>query len=70
MKVSFVQLAPVLGDVGQTIRKIDRLLREAGRAELLVLPKLCNSGYSFQSRKQARETSERIEDSVFVVSVQ
>lgn len=66
MKISFVQLAPVLGDVQATIQKIDRLIRHCEIADILVLPELCNSGYNFHSYEQAWETSEEVEDSVFV----
>ena len=66
MKVGFIQLAPVLGDVQATIRKIDRLIHHCEIADILVLPELCNSGYNFNSYQQAWETSEEVESSVFV----
>jgi len=66
MKVGFIQFAPVLGDVQATIRKIDGLIALAKRADLVVLPELCNSGYNFKSYEQAWKTSEEIEDSIFV----
>lgn len=66
MKVGFIQLASVLGNVERNIRKIDGLLPQAEGADLLVLPELCNSGYRFESREQAWELSEAIDDSVFL----
>ena len=66
MKVGFIQLAPVLGDVQATIRKIDRLIHHCEITDILVLPELCNSGYNFNSYQQAWETSEEVESSVFV----
>ncbi len=66
MKIGFVQFAPVLGDVESTIRKLDRLIGSDVVADIWVLPELCNSGYNFSSRRQARETSEEVADSVFI----
>lgn len=66
MKIAFIQLAPVLGDVQATIRKIDRLIHHCETIDILVLPELCNSGYNFNSREQAWETSEEVEDSIFL----
>jgi len=65
LRIGFVQFAPALGDVRSTLGTIDRLLAGV-EADLLVLPELCNSGYNFESRRQAWETSEKIGDSVFV----
>jgi predicted amidohydrolase len=66
MKIGFVQFAPVLGDPGGTMSRMDRLIPRGKDADLLVLPELCNSGYNFQSKTQAWETSEQIENSRFV----
>jgi predicted amidohydrolase len=66
MKIGYLQLAPVLGDVEQNINNIDRLLPQAKGAELLVLPELSNSGYRFESRQQAYELSETVNGSRFV----
>lgn len=66
MKIGFVQLAPVLGDVRATIRKIDQLLHGHEIGDILVLPELCNSGYTFISHEQAYETSEEIKNSIFI----
>ncbi|MEW5994234.1 MAG: nitrilase-related carbon-nitrogen hydrolase, partial [Candidatus Zixiibacteriota bacterium] len=66
MKVGYVQCAPVLGDVQVNIDNVKRLLSQAESANLIVLPELCNCGYNFESRQQARDLSESIDDSVFV----
>jgi len=66
MKIGFLQFAPALGDVRATMRTIDRLIDRTIPVDLLVLPELCNSGYNFQSAEQAWETSEEIQDGVFV----
>ena len=66
MKIGYLQFAPVLGDRDATIEMIDRLIQPCEGADLLVLPELCNSGYNFRSKEQARETSEKIESSIFI----
>ncbi len=66
MKAGFIQLAPVLGNPGATMERIDQLLPVAAAADLIVLPEMCNSGYNFQSPQQARELSEVAETGPFV----
>jgi len=66
LKIGFIQFAPVLGDAQATIRKIDGLIDQTKITDILVLPELCNSGYNFTSFEEAWETSERIEDSIFI----
>jgi len=66
VRIGFMQFSPVLGDVSRTIQHIDKLLDQCERADLLVLPELCNSGYNFTSFDQAWETSEPIENSIFI----
>ena len=66
MKIGFIQFAPKLGDRDATIRKIDGLIEQSKTTDILVLPELCNSGYNFSSFEQAWETSESIENSIFI----
>jgi predicted amidohydrolase len=66
MKLSYMQFAPVLGDLPATMATIDRLSARCLGVDLLVLPELCNSGYNFTSRQQAWETSEEIDGSRFL----
>lgn len=66
MKIGFIQFAPILGDVQATIRKIDGLIDQSKTTDILVLPELCNSGYNFNSFEEAWETSEDIENSIFI----
>ena len=66
MKIGLIQFAPVLGDAQATIRKIDGLIDQCQITDILVLPELCNSGYNFTSFEEAWETSEKIENSIFI----
>lgn len=66
MKIGFLQFAPALDDLQATLRTIDRLCVLGAKADLLVLPELCNSGYNFESPRQAWETAEELGDSAFI----
>lgn len=67
LNVGYIQLAPVLGDLEQTIHKLEKLFERCPKdAELVVLPELCNSGYNFSSKEQAFEYAEAVEDSRFL----
>jgi predicted amidohydrolase len=66
MKIGFVQFAPVLGDLDGNLAIIERLLKAAPAADVLVLPELCSTGYNFSSARQARDLSEDIGHSRFV----
>jgi predicted amidohydrolase len=66
VKVGFMQFAPILGDVGATIDKIEQFSPRCAGVDLLVLPELCNSGYNFESAEQAWAASEQIGKGVFV----
>ena len=66
MKAGYVQFAPVLGDLDATIARLDRCLGSAPPADILVLPELCNSGYSFSSYDEAWACSEPVGKSIFI----
>ncbi|MBI2919792.1 MAG: acyltransferase [Planctomycetes bacterium] len=58
MRVGFVQFAP---EIGRLRRNLERAEALAPRADLLVLPELCASGYNFSSRAEAEGLSEPAE---------
>ncbi len=66
MKVGFVQFAPRLSHVQETIQDLERLLEPVEGVDLLVLPELCNSGYNFSSRQEALEAAEEVKESRFI----
>jgi predicted amidohydrolase len=66
LKLGFVQLAPVLGDLAGNRARLKQLIGDTPEADLLVLPELCNSGYNFESHEQAVSTSESASDGPFV----
>ncbi len=66
MKAGFVQFTPELCNLDATLTRLEKLLKEAPPADLLVLPELCNSGYNFPTRKDAWEASEEADKSRFV----
>ena len=66
MRIGTIQFAPVLGDLEENRTRVRRLVGEAPEADLLVLPELCNSGYNFASRDDARACAESADDGPFV----
>lgn len=59
--VAAVQMEPVFGDIEANLRTLDGLLPDL-RADLIVLPELCVSGYSFADRDEAYALSETFPD--------
>ena len=59
MRVGFVQFDPIFGQVEKNLSTIERLV-EGQRADLLVLPELCTTGYCFVSKREARELAEPV----------
>jgi len=57
MKIGFVQFHPAFGEVRRNLATIERLVSGA-RADLLVLPELCTTGYCFASKAEARGLAE------------
>jgi N-carbamoylputrescine amidase len=64
LTVACIQMEPRVGakqaNVGHSVALIDQA--SANGARLIVLPELCNSGYTFESRREAFELSEPISD--------
>lgn len=67
MKVGYVQFKPTFGDKERNLKRILKFLEEAAQkeADLLVLPELCNTGYSFRSRSEVEALSEKIPEGPF-----
>jgi predicted amidohydrolase len=57
MKAGFAQFNPAFGQVAKNLKTIHRLVTSV-KADLLVLPELCLSGYAFTSKDEARQLSE------------
>jgi len=66
LKIGFIQFAPALCKSEKTMQKLSELIGQAGDADLLVLPELCNSGYNFSGYEQAWDASEEITHSIFI----
>jgi predicted amidohydrolase len=58
-RVGYFQFEPVFGDRDGNLGRIRRALAEA-RADLIVLPELCTSGYIFASREEVEHLAEPI----------
>jgi predicted amidohydrolase len=65
VNIGYIQFAPVLGDLEATLGVLESLMEKARRADLLVLPELCNSGYHFRSKKEASASAEVVGDGPF-----
>jgi predicted amidohydrolase len=62
LTVACVQMEPHIGDKDGNVRRSVVLIEKAAAAgaELVVLPELCNTGYVFQSRAEARALAEEV----------
>ncbi len=66
LKAGFLQFEPVLNDPPENISRIAGLIGKAKDADLIVIPELANTGYNFESKKQAVRLAEHIEDSRYL----
>ena len=62
LTVASIQMEPLIGQTSKNVsRSIEMLEEAAGKgAKLAVLPELCNTGYVFESRAEARALAEEI----------
>lgn len=60
MRVGYVQFNPVFGQVQANLDKIEKLVGNH-KADLLVLPELCTTGYNFISKKEVQALSEKLD---------
>ncbi len=60
MKIGFVQFNPIFGQVDKNLARIEKLIGHC-RADLLVLPELCTTGYNFISQKEVLALSETVQ---------
>jgi len=62
--VASIQMEPKFGEVDRNLDHSVALIEQAAAAgaELVVLPELCNTGYVFESRAEARALAEPIPD--------
>lgn len=62
MKVGYAQFEPIFGNKKGNIEAIRRWLKEGvkQRADLLVFPELCNTGYVFRTKREVTKLSEEV----------
>jgi len=66
INAGFIQFAPVLGEPGENISQLEKLIADAAGADLIVLPELANTGYNFESRSQAKDLAEDLSNSPYL----
>jgi len=57
MKVGYIQTSPIFGEKGQNFKEIEKLITNL-RADLIVLPELFATGYTFVSKEEALSLAE------------
>ncbi len=64
LTVASIQMEPLIGEVARNLARSIALIEDAAAkgAKLVVLPELCNTGYVFESRAEARSLAEVIPD--------
>ena len=59
MRIGYLQTEPVFGDINKNLHNIEGKLRNQ-HADLIVLPELCTTGYTFTSIDEVKELAENI----------
>lgn len=65
MKLAIIQFTPLLGLPEATIEILKPLMQKCQGADLILLPELANSGYHFESKQQAWDSSEIAGEGIF-----
>lgn len=65
MKIGFLQFNPKLKDVERNIKTIRKKLEKLEKFDLIVLPELANSGYTFIDKEELEVCAEKIPDGPF-----
>ncbi len=60
MKVGYIQTSPIFGDKEKNFDQVNAMVSEV-KADLLVLPELFATGYTFISKKEAKSLAEGLE---------
>lgn len=61
MRIGFYQFSPSFHDPDLNLKRISAALRHC-KAELVVLPEMCTTGYLFSSREELRQYAEPVPD--------
>ena len=60
MKIGYIQTSPIFGEITQNFEQVENLLGNA-KGDLLVLPELFATGYTFISKEEAESMAETTE---------
>ena len=60
MKVGYIQTSPIFGEIAQNFKQVEKLLGKT-KADLIVLPELFATGYTFISKEEAESMAENTE---------
>ena len=60
MKVGYIQTSPIFGEIAQNFKQVENLLGN-NKADLIVLPELFATGYTFISKEEAESMAEKTE---------
>jgi len=61
MKIGFLQFNPVFGEIDKNLERVELLINSIS-CDLLVLPELFSTGYTFRTRREVNKFSESVSD--------